>query len=49
MGLPCVNVCVGWDENNLPIGLQVIAPFGKDKLALQAAHWLEQVIASENG
>lgn len=47
MGLPCVNVCVGRDENNLPIGLQVIAPFGKDKLALQAAHWLEQAIAAE--
>ncbi len=41
MGLPCVNVCVGRDENNLPIGLQVIAPFGKDQRALQAAHWLE--------
>lgn len=45
MGLPCVNVCVGRDENNLPIGLQVIAPFGKDKRALQAAHWLETVLA----
>ena len=47
MGLPCVNVCVGRDDNNLPLGLQVIAPFGKDKLALQAAHWLEQAIAAE--
>lgn len=47
MGLPCVNVCVGRDANNLPIGLQVIAPFGKDKRALQAAHWLETVLASQ--
>ncbi|MEP0944670.1 MAG: amidase [Rhizobiaceae bacterium] len=47
MGLPCVNVCVGYDANDLPIGLQVIAPFGKDKLALQAAHWLEQAVASQ--
>ncbi len=46
MGLPCVNVCVGRDANNLPIGLQVIAPFGKDKQALQAAHWLEKVLAN---
>ena len=47
MGLPCVNVCVGKDANNLPIGLQVIAPFGRDKQALQAAHWLEQAIAAQ--
>jgi Asp-tRNA(Asn)/Glu-tRNA(Gln) amidotransferase A subunit family amidase len=47
MGLPCVNVCVGRDANNLPIGLQVIAPFGRDKQALQAAHWLETVIAAD--
>ncbi len=46
MGLPCVNICVGRDENNLPIGLQVIAPFGKDKQALQAAHWLEMMLAN---
>ncbi|MEP4292048.1 MAG: amidase family protein, partial [Rhizobiaceae bacterium] len=45
MGLPCVNVCVGRDADNLPIGLQVIAPFGKDKRALQAAHWLETLVA----
>lgn len=44
MGLPCVNICVGRDDNNLPIGLQIIAPFGQDKRALQAAHWLEQVL-----
>ena len=49
MGLPCVNICVGRDANNLPIGLQVIAPFGKDKLALQASHWLETAIAAEQG
>lgn len=49
MGLPCVNVCVGRDANNLPIGLQVIAPFGKDKLALQAAHWLETTLAADQG
>jgi Asp-tRNA(Asn)/Glu-tRNA(Gln) amidotransferase A subunit family amidase len=47
MGLPCVNVCVGTDDNNLPIGLQVIAPFGQDKRALQAAHWLEQMLVKD--
>lgn len=46
MGLPCVNVCVGRDENNLPLGLQVIAPFGQDQTALQAAHWLETMLAA---
>ena len=43
LGLPCVNVMAGFDDNNLPIGVQIIAPFGQDKKALQAAHWLENL------
>lgn len=41
LGLPCVNVVSGFDSNGLPLGVQIIAPFGQDKKALQAAHWLE--------
>lgn len=41
MGLPCVNVPGLTGENGLPLGVQVVAPFGKDKRALQAAHWIE--------
>lgn len=45
MGLPCVNVPGLKDANGLPLGLQVIAPFGQDKRCLQAAHWLERALA----
>ncbi|MEN0040187.1 MAG: amidase [Pseudomonadota bacterium] len=41
LGLPCVNVPGLADENGLPLGLQIVAPFGQDVKALQAAHWLE--------
>ncbi len=42
LGLPCVNVSGLRGENGLPLGLQVVAPFGQDALALQAAHWIEK-------
>jgi len=45
MGLPCVNVPGMIGDNGLPLGLQIVAPFGRDKRALQAAHWLEIVVA----
>lgn len=48
MGLPCVNVPGMSGTNGLPLGLQIVAPFGKDQRALQAAHWLENLIA-QNG
>ncbi len=43
LGMPCVNVVSGFNHKNMPLGIQVIAPFGKDKKALQAAHWLENI------
>ena len=48
LGLPCVNVPGLFNENGLPLGVQIIAPFGQDKLALQAAHWLETTIANDS-
>ncbi|MDD9909147.1 MAG: amidase [Ahrensia sp.] len=45
LGLPCVNVPGMKDTTGLPLGVQIIAPFGKDKRALQVAHWLERVLA----
>ncbi|MGI9357489.1 MAG: amidase [Rhizobiaceae bacterium] len=47
LGLPCVNVPGLTDNNGLPLGLQVVAPFGKDKRVLQAAHWLENIVAED--
>jgi Asp-tRNA(Asn)/Glu-tRNA(Gln) amidotransferase A subunit family amidase len=44
MGNPCVNV-PGWaDEAGLPVGIQVIAAFGRDEKALAAAKFIEDAM-----
>jgi Asp-tRNA(Asn)/Glu-tRNA(Gln) amidotransferase A subunit family amidase len=45
MGTPCVNVPGLADDAGLPLGVQVVARFGRDKRALEAALFLEQAIA----
>jgi Asp-tRNA(Asn)/Glu-tRNA(Gln) amidotransferase A subunit family amidase len=42
IGVPSVNVPGQFDGKGLPLGLQVIAPFGGDALALRAAAYLEE-------
>jgi Asp-tRNA(Asn)/Glu-tRNA(Gln) amidotransferase A subunit family amidase len=44
MGAPCVNV-PGLSENGLPLGVQIVGRFGRDRAALEAALFLEQAIA----
>ncbi|HWE75804.1 MAG TPA: amidase family protein, partial [Stellaceae bacterium] len=44
MGTPCVNVA-GLHENGLPLGVQVVGRFGRDRSTLEAALFLEQAIA----
>lgn len=44
MGVPCVNVPGFVNGSGLPVGVQVIAPFGRDRLALAAAQFLEGVL-----
>ena len=36
MGTPCVNV-PGLSENGLPLGIQIVGRFGRDRAALEAA------------
>jgi Asp-tRNA(Asn)/Glu-tRNA(Gln) amidotransferase A subunit family amidase len=45
MGNPCVTVPGLTGANGLPVGVQVIAPFGRDTRALLAAHFVEAAIA----
>lgn len=45
LGTPCVNVPTLMAEGNLPVGVQVIAPFGSDAKALAAARFVEQALA----
>jgi len=44
MGTPCVNVPV-LSESELPLGLQIVGRFGRDRAALEAALFLERAIA----
>lgn len=50
MGVPAVNVPgMRSTATGLPLGIQVVAPFGEDRRALLAAKWLEDVLRTEAG
>jgi Asp-tRNA(Asn)/Glu-tRNA(Gln) amidotransferase A subunit family amidase len=44
MGVPAVTIPSGWSANGLPLGLQIVASFGRDKKTLQIAAWAEEVL-----
>jgi Asp-tRNA(Asn)/Glu-tRNA(Gln) amidotransferase A subunit family amidase len=44
MGTPCVNVpCLR--DGGLPLGVQIVGRFGRDRATLEAALFLQQAIA----
>jgi len=45
MGTPCVNV-PGLSDGDLPLGIQIVGRFGRDRAALEAAMFVERAIAS---
>ena len=45
MGVPCVNVPADVADGGLPVGVQVIARFGDDAGALNAARFVEKGLA----
>jgi len=45
MGAPCVNVPGLFDEARLPLGVQIVGRFGRDRAALEAALFVEAAIA----
>jgi Asp-tRNA(Asn)/Glu-tRNA(Gln) amidotransferase A subunit family amidase len=45
MGAPCVNVAGLADDSGLPLGVQIVGRFGRDRNALEAALFLEKAIA----
>ena len=47
MGVPCVSVPGYENAAGLPVGVQVIAPFGRDALALAAARFVERALAGK--
>ena len=42
-GVPVVNVPAGFDPRGRPMGMQVMAPFGDDQLALEFSLAYEKV------
>jgi Asp-tRNA(Asn)/Glu-tRNA(Gln) amidotransferase A subunit family amidase len=44
MGTPCVNVPGLFDPNGMPLGVQIVAPFGRDHDCLKVAHFAERAI-----
>jgi Asp-tRNA(Asn)/Glu-tRNA(Gln) amidotransferase A subunit family amidase len=49
LGTPCVNVPGFFDDAGLPLGIQIVGRFGRDRAALEAALFVEQVIKRELG
>jgi len=45
LGPPCVNVPGISDKNGMPLGVQVVGRFARDKVALGIARYLEQALA----
>ncbi|MEV7013232.1 amidase, partial [Streptosporangium sp. NPDC051022] len=41
-GLPAVSLPLGWSESGLPIGVQLVAPYGREDLLLRVAARLER-------
>src|SRR5262245_40659908 len=46
LGAPCVNVPGLADSTGLPLGVQIVGRFARDRLALEAAAFLQRVLAS---
>jgi Asp-tRNA(Asn)/Glu-tRNA(Gln) amidotransferase A subunit family amidase len=44
LGTPCINV-PGLSDGGLPLGLQIVGRFGRDRAALEAALFIEQALA----
>jgi Asp-tRNA(Asn)/Glu-tRNA(Gln) amidotransferase A subunit family amidase len=47
MGTPCVNV-PGLSEGDLPLGVQIVGDFGRDRETLEAALFVERAIAQRS-
>ncbi|MGH6673983.1 MAG: amidase [Xanthobacteraceae bacterium] len=48
MGAPCVNV-PGFYDHELPLGIQIVGRFGRDRATLESALFVEQAVARKLG
>jgi Asp-tRNA(Asn)/Glu-tRNA(Gln) amidotransferase A subunit family amidase len=44
MGAPTVTIPSGWSANRMPLGLQIVGAFGRDKDTLRVAAWAETIL-----
>ncbi len=44
LGTPCVNVPGLFDDSGLPLGIQIVGRFGRDRTALEAALFVEEAV-----
>jgi len=49
MGAPCVNVAGSSDDTGLPLGVQIVGRFGRDRATLEGALFVEQAISRKVG
>ncbi len=45
LGPPCINVAGLADRTGLPLGVQIVGRFARDRVALEAALFLETALA----
>ena len=43
-GQPAISLPLHWSEDGLPIGVQLVAPLGREDLLLRVASQLEQAV-----
>jgi amidase len=43
-GQPAISLPLHWSEDRLPIGVQLVAPLGREDLLLRVAAQLEQAV-----
>jgi len=43
-GQPAISLPLGWSEDGLPVGVQLVAPLGREDLLLRVASQLEQTV-----
>jgi len=48
MGAPCINVPGLVDSSGLPLGIQIVGRFARDRSALEAARFVEEALASSH-
>jgi Asp-tRNA(Asn)/Glu-tRNA(Gln) amidotransferase A subunit family amidase len=44
LGVPAISIPIAVAANGLPLGMQLVAPYGEDARLLSVAHWCEQAI-----